>query len=59
MRLGSKQIGNMFDNPELFRQRLDEEFFEIFDTILLSGREFWSTLDEQDRSKFLEDYFNA
>lgn len=59
MRLGSKQITSMFENPELFRQRLDEEFYSVFEYILLSGKEFWSILDEQDRSKFLEDYFNA
>lgn len=59
MRLGSKQISNMFDNPELFRQRLDEEFYEVFDWLLDLGQEFWSSLDEQQRGKFLVDYFEG
>ena len=59
MRLGSKQIGNMFDNPELFRQRLDEEFYDVFEWLLDLGQEFWASLDEQQRGKFLVDYFEG
>lgn len=57
MRVGSRQIDVMFSDPETFRQRLDEEFYEVFEDILALGKDHWAGLTEVSRRKFLENYF--
>lgn len=58
MRLGKNQINMMYNNKEAFRQRLDEEFYEILDHIVSTvDISIWSSYNEQQRRKFIEDYF--
>jgi len=59
MRMGSNQVGKMFDKPEEFKKRLDEEFYAIFKYIISSfTKEHWASLTEQERRKIIEGYFN-
>lgn len=59
MRMGKKQTGIMFNNSDEFRKRLDEEFFNLFDHILLTyTHNQWLDLNEQDRRAIIEEYFN-
>lgn len=58
MRMGTNKADWMFDNPKSFKQTmLDEEFWGICGTILGLGKEYWLSLEEQDRRKFIEEYF--
>lgn len=57
MRVGHRQIEVMFANPTLFRERLDEEFYGVFEVILSKGKDFWQRLEEHERRAFLEEYF--
>lgn len=59
MRLGKAKVESLFDCPRDFRQRLDEEFYGVFEAILVAGKEHWKSLDEQGRRKFIEGYFDA
>ena len=59
MRLGSRQIEVMFTEPEVFRQRLDEEFYSVYDHILEQGKDFWASKNEVERREFLENYFKG
>ncbi len=57
MRMGKRAVDQMFDNPEQFRQRLDEEFYGLFDRILQGwDKERWSGIDEQARRYWIERY---
>lgn len=59
MRMGRKGAGQMFDNPNEFRRRLDEEFYELHDHLLkVSTKEDWLNADEQSRRWYIEDYFS-
>lgn len=57
MRLGNVAVLKMFENPEAFRERLDEEFYGVFEFILAHGDQYWPKLSEQERRNFLEGYF--
>lgn len=60
MRMGRKNVNIMFDNPEEFRRRLDEEFYDLFDHI--QGRETkstWIAMTEADRREYIEEYFSG
>lgn len=59
MRLGDRKLAVVFKNPEEFRQRLDEEFYDCFAEIMEQGEEFWKTKTEPERKAWLEEYFNA
>ena len=60
MRMGSNQIDKMFDKPEEFKKRLDEEFYDIFKYIISSfTKEHWASLTEQERRKIIEGYFEG
>ena len=59
MRLGKAKIEALFDSPQNFRQRLDEEFYGVFEAIVAAGRDHWKALDEQGRRSFIEEYFDA
>lgn len=58
MRVGARQIEVMFSQPETFRERLDEEFYGVFDVILAGGKEKWGAMNEVSRRQFLEEYFS-
>ena len=57
MRVGARQIEVMFDNPDFFRERLDEEFYGVFEVIISHGKDFWQRLEEHERRTFLEKFF--
>lgn len=59
MRIGTRQIEVMFSEPEVFRERLDEEFYGVFEVILAAGKEAWAGMSEVQRREYLEDYFSA
>lgn len=59
MRVGVRQIEVMFANPDLFRERLDEEFYGVYNHILSKGKDFWMRLEENERREFLETYFEG
>lgn len=59
MRMGKKQAGIMFDNPDEFRKRLDEEFYSLHDRLLAtSSKQAWLDADERTRRWYIEDFFN-
>ena len=58
MRLGSAKVEDMFDNPEKFKQRIDEEFYSITDFIVKTvDKEQWKSYNDQQRRTFIEKYF--
>lgn len=60
MRMGKRAVDQMFDNPEQFRQRLDEEFLLCFETIRENfTKETWGGLDESGRRAIIERFFEG
>ena len=58
MRLGQAKVDDMFDNPEKFKQRIDEEFYGITDFIVKTvNKEQWKSYNDQQRRAFIEKYF--
>ena len=58
MRLGQAKVDDMFDNPEKFKQRIDEEFYGITDFIVKTvDKEQWKSYNDQQRRAFIERYF--
>lgn len=58
MRMGRKMAGVMFEQPEEFRKRLDEEFYDLHDYLLrVSTKDTWLNANEQDRRWYIEDWF--
>lgn len=60
MRMGAVKVDNMYRNAELFRQSLDEEFYDVFDHIIAGySQENWTALSDQERRDVIEGYFNG
>ena len=60
MRLGAKQLDIMFTNKNIFKRRIDEEFYDLVDYIVKKfDKARWASYDEQQRRTFIEGYFNA
>ena len=60
MRLGQAKVEDMFDNPEKFKQRIDEEFYSITDFIVKTvDKEQWKSYNDQQRRVFIEKYFGG
>lgn len=58
MRLGQAKVEDMFDNPEKFKQRIDEEFYSITDFVVKTvDKEQWKSYNDQQRRAFIEKYF--
>ena len=58
MRLGQAKVDDMFDNPDKFKQRIDEEFFDITSYIVKTvDKEQWKSYNDQQRRAFIEKYF--
>ena len=58
MRLGQAKVEDMFDNPEKFKQRIDEEFFSLTDFIVKTvDKDQWKSYNDQQRRAFIEKYF--
>lgn len=57
-RVGKSKASKMWNNPELFKQQLDEEFYKVFDKILDTfTQEEYLSLPEQERRSWIEKYF--
>lgn len=55
MRVGKTKADAMFNNPDRFREKLDEEFYRLFDEIISTyEKEDWLSMDEQERRAFIE-----
>lgn len=59
MRMGRNAVNGMYDHPQRFLERLDEEFYQIFQWILDTySKDQWAGLNEQERRKVIEEYFD-
>lgn len=59
MRMGKNAVNGMYDHPQRFLERLDEEFYQIFQWILDTyTKDEWAGLNEQQRRKVIEEYFD-
>lgn len=57
-RVGKTKASKMWNNPELFKQQLDEEFYKVFEKILDTfTQEGYLSLPEQERRSWIENYF--
>lgn len=60
MRLGKAKVDILFDNPELFKQRIDEEFYEFVDYLVSDiDKEVWRSYNDQQRREFIERYYHG
>lgn len=58
MRLGKAKVEDMFVNPQNFKQRCDEEFYDLIDFIVETvDKEVWISYTDQQRRNFIENYF--
>ena len=58
MRLGQSKVEDMYDDPEKFKQRIDEEYYNLVDFIVKAvDKEQWKSYNDQQRRKFIEKYF--
>jgi hypothetical protein len=59
MRMGDGKVDQLFENPQAFRQTIDEEFYAICDKIVeLFEKEQWKAMSDQERRVFVEEYFS-
>lgn len=60
MRMGQKGCNMMFDHPEVFRQRLDEEFYQLLDDLRATfTKNRWLSFKEVERRELIERYFKS
>lgn len=60
MRLGKAKVDLMFDNKNLFKQRIDEEFYGLLDYIVETfDKEVWRSYNDQQRRVVIEEFFNG
>lgn len=60
MRLGKAKVDILFDNPNLFKQRIDEEFYEFVDYLAENvDKEVWRSYNDQQRREFIERYYHG
>ena len=53
-RCGKQKADAMFNNPEVFKEKLDEEFYSLFYKIITSfTKEQWLNLEEEERSEWI------
>ena len=58
-RVGKDKVNKMWSKPQEFKKQLDEEFYGVLDSILNTfTKEEYMSFTEQDRRKWIEDYFN-
>lgn len=59
-RMGLATIRTLFDDTDKFKQRIDEEFYELVDDIVSCyTKESWYEFTEQERSTIITDYFEG
>lgn len=56
-RMRDEKLLTMLDNPELLKQKIDEEFFSVIDYINQDKNSFVD-MSEQERVKYIRDYFD-
>lgn len=57
-RVGKTKASKMWNNPDSFKQQLDEEFYKVFDKIIDTfTQEEYLSLSEQQRRLWIENYF--
>jgi hypothetical protein len=60
MRMSAGKVDGMFTNPNIVKQTIDEEFYEIVDFITTHFmQEVWQAMNDQQRREIIEGYFNA
>jgi hypothetical protein len=58
MRLGQAKVEGMFENPDKFKERVDEEFYSLVGFIVKTvDKEQWKSYSDQQRRTFIEKYF--
>ena len=58
MRLGRAKVDILFDNPELFKRRVDEEFYQLVDFLSENiDKEVFRNYSDQQRRDLIERYF--
>lgn len=56
MRLSGNRVDKMYENPKLFKQNVDEEFYGIIDSIIsVVDKETWKGYSDQERREFIEE----
>lgn len=59
MRMGQKKVDTMYTDPVLFKQWIDEEYYDLVEWIVSNFKhEIWKDLDDQTRRTVIETYFN-
>lgn len=59
MRMGDRRVDILFDNPSLIKESLDEEFWSVAEFITQEfSKEEWKEMNDQERRKVIEEYFN-
>lgn len=60
MRLGKGKVGIMFSNPNQFKKRIDEEFYNVTDHIISKyDEDEWRGMNDQERRVVIEEYFGG
>lgn len=60
MRIGKARVSSIFNNPEKFKERVDEEFYSFVDYLVKDvAPETWAAMKDQQRSKVIEDFYNT
>lgn len=58
-RMGLNTVVNLFDNPDSFKKRIDEEFYDVVDFVVSTyTKEQWYEFTEQERAAIIYKYFN-
>jgi len=59
MRMGDRRVDILFDNPSLIKESLDEEFWSVAEFITQKfSKGEWKEMNDQERRKVIEEYFN-
>ena len=60
MRMSDGKVDGMFTNPNIVKQTIDEEFYDIVDYITTHFmQEVWQEMSDQQRRQIIEGYFNG
>lgn len=59
MRMGNTQVHQMYSSKEDFKQKIDEEFYDVLDYVLTFPKDFWLSATDQHRRKIIEEYFGG
>lgn len=57
MRGGDKKWDKLWDSPKEFKKTIDEEYYPVVEYLLTKEKEWWKSLNEQERKQELEKIF--